>query len=306
MKEVEKLNKEIDEKEKPRFNIRLLNFLVGFMIFLLLAIFFAPEYLVTIRSGEGGVLYKPLAGGTDTKTYYGEGVHLIWPWDHMYIYNVRLQEKHKDIDVLTMDGLAIQVGISMRFNPNTQTLGVLHKHIGPEYVESVVIPEVEAKTRNIIGKFDPEDLYSINRELIQKQISDSSLKAINQQIIVKTQLEGQPLQYVIFDDLLIESIKLPEYVSKAIERKLEAEQESDEYQYRIQVAEKEARRKRIEAQGIVDFQDISGVSILKWRGLDVTEAFANSQNSKIVIMGTDESLPIILNGEVPAPLDSLR
>lgn len=284
---------------------RMLMATVIFMVILLIGLFFAPRIFITIYPGQAGVLFRTFGKGTVIDKHFEEGLNLILPWNRMYIYNVRLQEKHRTLSVLTKDGLMVETEVSIRFSPNISTLGILHKHIGPNYASKVVLPEVESRTRNIISSFDLEELYSTDRRLIQQTISDSVLSDINDQVIIDTLLtkNGKASTYIIFENLFIKNIKLPDQVAERIEKKIVAEQEFLTYEYILQSEQKEATRKRIEAGGIDSFQIVSKIPILKWRGLEVTEQLSKSPNSKLILLGTDENLPIILNGEVP-PVDS--
>jgi regulator of protease activity HflC (stomatin/prohibitin superfamily) len=204
----------------------------------------------------------------------------------MVEYDLRLQEKEEAMDVLARNGLSIHLDVSFRFLPIALDLPKIHREIGADYAEKVVIPQIRASVRKVIGKYLPEELYSSKREVIQEEIyheTDSILR----------------MKHVHLDAVLIRSVKLPKSIAEAIERKLRQEQEAMEYEFRIQKEQKEAERKRIEAQGIKQFQDIvsSGLNpyILRWKGIEATQALANSQNTKVVIIGSaKEGLPIIL------------
>lgn len=295
---MKKLNIRITKKWIKK---QLLGFLIILMALLLIVLYFAPQMFITVYPGEVGVLFRRLTDGTELKDEFDEGIVVIWPWDILYKYDIRLQEHSKTIEVLTKDGLLVETEVSLRFSPNIHTIGVLHKFIGPNYAETVVIPEVEARTRNIISSFDLEELYSTDRALIQRMISDSTLKGINDQVILDTILlkDGKAESYVIFEDLFIKNIRLPEVVANQIEKKIVAEQKYLTYEYTLKEEKQEALRKAIEAAGIDSFQIRSGIPILKWKGLEVTQKLAESPNSKLIIMGTDGDLPILLNGEVP-------
>jgi len=102
----------------------------------------------------------------------------------------------------------------------------------------------------------------------------------------------------VIEDIIITKITLPETIKASIERKLAAEQLSMEFDYKLMIEEKERQRKAIEASGIREFETVSGISILKWKGLEVTSELAKSENAKIIIMGNgDQDLPILLNTE---------
>ncbi|WP_069472886.1 SPFH domain-containing protein [Candidatus Marithrix sp. Canyon 246] len=113
-------------------------FIVTLLILLLILVFFYKRIVITIQSGEAGVLYMRFFGGTVTDYVYPEGVNIIAPWDHMYIYNVRIQTKFHDFEVLTNRGLPIQLSLAIRFHPAYEMLSVLHQQVGPDYILSLI------------------------------------------------------------------------------------------------------------------------------------------------------------------------
>ena len=145
------------------------------------------------------------------------------------------------------------------------------------------------RSRKIIGKYDPEELYSSKREVIQKEIMEETDHALAK-------------KFIILDAVLIRSVELPTTIKTAIETKLKQEQESKEYEFRLQKEQKEAERKKIEAQGIKAFQEIvsEGISdkLLKWKGIEATMELSKSPNAKVVIIGSaKDGMPIILGGQ---------
>lgn len=297
-------------KLKKDLRRQLLMITIFFMVLLTIALAIAPAIVKIVRPGEAGVLYKTFDGGTQTgfASTYGEGLHFIFPWDVFYKYDVRIHKRHCMITALTKDGLAVDVEISVRYSPNVNTLGLLHKYVGPDYSTKVVIPEVEATTRDIIGLQDLDSLYSDKRVDIQREISENAIEALNQsEALNNYETRGAGLnedfgparteRYIIFKNLFIENICLPPPVAEKIEQKIIAEQEFRRYEYLLAAEEEEKKRKLIEAKGIKLFEDSSSISILKWKGLQATEELAKSPNAKVIVIGTDENLPIILNGE---------
>ncbi len=101
---------------------------------------------------------------------YLEGTHYIFPWDKMYIYNVRLQQVTHTFGVLTSDGLEIQAEIAITWKPVEGDLGRLHRDIGPNYVNVLLIPTVGSCAREEIARFLPDALYSAKRLDIQEAI----------------------------------------------------------------------------------------------------------------------------------------
>ncbi len=257
-------------------------------IFVLLLVLWQTS-TVTIKSGEAGVLYRQFGGGTVTDFHFSEGFHFIAPWNSMYIYNVRNQEQREDLEALSKNGLSISIEMSIRFRPIIAEIGTIHQTIGLNYKDVIVMPEVRSAARQVVGRYDPEELYSTKRDFIQDEIYND----------VRTRLERMN---IYLDAILIRGIGLPPNIKEAIEKKLKQEQESQEYEFRIQKEEKEAQRKRIEAQGIKDFQDIvsEGISdkLLRWKGIEATLDLSRSANAKVVVIGQGkDGLPLILGGD---------
>jgi len=258
------------------------------LILLLVFISIGNMMFYSIKSGEAGVLWERFYG-TKIDYIYPEGFHVIFPWDELFIYNIRIQEISPEIDVLTKTGLEVHLFLSIRYAPKEQLLGLLHKYVGPDYANKVIVPEIEAVLREIIGTMGAEQIYTTGRAVI--------IEAINEAI------EQVAQRYIHVDDVLIKRIELPESVAKAIRYKIEQKHLVEAHTYLIEKEKKEAERKRIEGKGIHDQLEIIAKAIpdgkiLKWKGIQATEKIANSNNSKVVIIGSGENeLPIILNTE---------
>lgn len=257
------------------------------LIALLLLAFLWPSIFIFVHSGEAGVLYKRFAGGTVTNKVYPEGLTIIWPWDKMYIYNVRIQAIARDFKVLTTKGLPITIKMVIRYYPEYDMVGVLHQRVGPDYVESIVIPQIESVLRKTIGQYSPEEIYTTKRGVLKTIILEA--------------LEETGQNSVIIDDVLISGLELPPAIQDAIEEKLILEQQMHAYVFKLKKEEKEADRKRIEATGIRDYQKIISTTIndrfVRWKGVQATLDLAKSPNTKIVIIGAGkEGLPVILGG----------
>ena len=239
-----------------------------------------------LEPGEQGILFKPFSGGIETEVVYAQGFHLYAPWNKMIVYNCKKQEIEETMDVLSSNGLPISVDVSIRFYPQAKNIGLLHETV-TDYIGDIIQPEVRSAVREIIGRYTPEELYSTKREEVQNAIFDKTKEVLAE-------------NYINLDALLMRSVKLPAQISEAIQKKLKQEQEALEYDFKITKEEKERERKRIEAKGIQEFQEIvtQGISekLLRWKGIEATENLANSPNAKMVIVGGGkDGLPIILN-----------
>ncbi len=271
-------------KEKIKNNMSL--FIMMHLILLLLLAYLYNNIVYSIYSGQGGVLYMRFFGGTVVDRVYGEGVHFIFPWDRMYIYNTRVQQVAHDFHVLTKNGLKIHLFISIRYYPEYKLLGVLHQKVGPAYVEKVVIPEIESVLRVLIGRLTAEEVYTTEQAIYEK--------ALNQAI------EQVAQRFVNVDNVIIKRIVLPDLVEQAIQNKIEQKHIAESFVFRIEREEKEAERKRIEAAGLRDYNKIVSASlseeILQWKGIQATLELAISNNSKVVVVGAGKrGLPVLGN-----------
>lgn len=242
---------------------------------------------VNIDAGEAGVLWKRFGDGVVTdKPPLEEGFHIVAPWNKVYIYEVRRQEIFEKMKVLSSNGLDIQLDASAWFKPKYNELGKLHQEIGEDYLNRILLPTIFSAARSVVGRYTPEQLYSSKRDAIQQEIFEETKKIISD-------------QHIVLDEILVRDVTLPPTIKEAIERKLRQEQESLEYEFRLEKASKEAERQRIEARGKADANKILSASltdnILRDKGIDATLKLSNSANSKVVVVGSGkDGLPLIL------------
>ena len=252
-----------------------------------LFVYLTPDVLITVHSGQVGVLYRRLAGGTQIDSVKGEGLTFVAPWDRLFIYNVRVQEHKHKMHVLTNDGLQITLHLSIRYHPERDMVALLHQRVGPEYRERIVIPEVESVLRTTMGHFGMNEVYGADRGVLQRIISDS--------------LDEVSQKYVQIDDVIVREVELPPQVNRIIEEKMMHKERAASFEYRLDAERKEAERKEIEANGFKRYNELLNESItpdvLKWRGLEVTRELAQSPNAKTLFLGNKSGdLPILLDG----------
>jgi regulator of protease activity HflC (stomatin/prohibitin superfamily) len=297
------------------------------MLCLLIIVVLWPYVVITVPSGKVGVLWKRFNGidiycwcwvgrGTvlDPRELREEGLHIIWPWDRLYLYDLRLQSNTQTYNAISKDGVNVGAQISVRYQLLHNSVAVLHKFIGPDYLSSVIEPEIGSQAREVIAQYTAEEVYT-SRETIQKQIRDNAQRSLaaNLNKLVQPEAMEQPdpkhynefLQNAIqILDTLVLSIELPPEIVAAINRQTEQYYMINEYKFRVQREAEESKRKQIEADGIAAFQKTvsQGISdsYLRWRGIEATLALAQSPNTKIVIIGSGkDGLPIILGNDVP-------
>lgn len=243
---------------------------------------------VTIGAGEAGVLFKTFGDGVETDITYGEGWHLIAPWNKMIKYEVRQQEVMEDMAVLSSNGLEISLEVSSWYQPTRSDLPKLHQEKGQDYLNRVVKPSIRSASRSVIGRYTPEEIYSSKRDAIQSEIFEETKKI----------LDGQ---YIQLNAVLVRDITLPPTIKTAIENKLKQEQASLEYEFKLQKEKKEAERIKIAAEGKAEANRILNASltpnILKEKGIEATLELAKSPNSKVVVVGDKDGMPLILGNQ---------
>jgi regulator of protease activity HflC (stomatin/prohibitin superfamily) len=267
---------------------------IGVLVFAFVCVYFFRNIVISVHSGEMGVQWSRIFG-TEANVVYPEGIHLIVPWNTMFIYNMRYQKLDRTVRAMSKDGLDIDVDITVRFRPELKNLTRLHQQVGPDYAEIVIVPQSSAAVRAVIGRYRPDELYTASFVTIQNDVAKLTREAVRN-------------RFVFIDDVMIRTITMPKTVADAIQRKLEQEQASLEMHYRVDRERQEAERKRIEAEGIRDFQQTVSSTIsdklLQFKGIEATLQLAQSPNSKVIVIGGKDGLPVILNpdaGASPAP-----
>jgi len=304
--------------------IVLLSFLGATILF--------PYVVITVPSGMVGVLWKRFNGydlyclcfvgrGTilDPRELRDEGLHIIWPWDKLYLYNLRLQSTAQTYNAISKDGVNVSVQVSIRYQLVHNYVAVLHKFIGPNYFASVITPEIGSHTRETISQYTAQEVYT-SREAIEQKVQGNAQKSLVSHLNILVQPDAMeqpdPRNYkdslqnaILILDTPVLGIELPLEIVAAINRQTQQFYEIQEFKYRVEREAQESRRKQIEANGIAAFQQTvsKGISdsYLRWRGIEATLALAQSQNAKIVIIGGGkDGLPIILGNVDGAPVPS--
>ena len=280
----------------------LCTLLVGILIFL----YFAPSIVVFIPAGHGGVLWKRFHQGTQMAPALAEGVHVIFPWDKIEVYDLRLQEDTRSYSAIANDGLNVSIEITVRYRPYAEMLAALHKNVGPNYLEVLLVPEVGSVSREIVSRFKADELYAHRRLRVQTEAFEQVADRVMYAQIIGAEDTPKPdgrtkTGYLLIQDILIRNVSLPEAIMVSIERKIQQDQAAQEYQFRLQRELFESQRKQLEGQGIRAFQETVQANLtenyLRWRGIEATLELAHSPNAKIVVIGNAASggLPLILD-----------
>jgi regulator of protease activity HflC (stomatin/prohibitin superfamily) len=222
----------------------------------------------------------------------GEGVHLINPVASMELMSVRTREIFEHAETPSKEGLVMVIEVTCLYHLDPQAAPQVYRQIGVNYEEVVVKPQFRSAIRAVTANHEAKDLYTSSREMISQEI----FKDLAEELLKRG---------LALENILLRNIQLPKAVVEAINAKLAADQEAQRMRFVLEKEKQEADRKRIEAQGIQDFQRIisQGLSeqILRWKGIEATRALAESTNSKMVIIGGKDGLPLILNTAPETP-----
>src|SRR5450432_1757970 len=266
----------------------------GFVIFL---IGFLSACIVQIGAGEVGV--QILFGSVQNMTL-ASGLHFINPLidvQHMdiktqnytmsAIHNEGQKEGDDAIRVLTSDGLEVIMDMTVLYKVVPTSAPDILRSTGIDYTDKIVRPLTRTMIRDNAVYYDAVSLYSTKRDEFQTRIVNS----------IEEEFHKRGL---LLEQLLIRNIALPQAVKTSIEQKISAEQDAQKMQFVLQKERQEADRKRVEAQGIADYQRIISVSLtdrqLQYESIKAQLEIAKSANAKVIIMGKGSS-PVILDAK---------
>lgn len=217
-----------------------------------------------------------------------EGLHVVNPLASMELMSVRTREVFEHAEAPSKEGLNVVLEVSCLYHLAPEKADQVYRQIGINFEEIVVKTQFRSAIRDNTVKHESKDLYTSGREMVTSEI----FKELSQDLGVRG---------IYVEKILLRRIQLPQIVVEAINSKLAADQEAQRMEFVLVKEKQEAERKRIEAQGIQDFQKIisQGLTdqLLRWKGIETTRHLAESNNTKIIIVGGRDGLPLILNTE---------
>jgi len=253
------------------------------LVVLGLIVFVAGGPFRTVPAGHVGV--KDFFGNVST-TVLSPGINVVLPLTSVVRMSVQTQEIKETAEVPSQEGLILSLESSLLFQLDPTKAADIYRTVGSDYVGTIVEPQFRSAIREVTASYEAKALYSAEREKIAGEI-----------FALFRRLAGE--RGIQVQQVLLRRIGLPPVVANAIQEKLRREQEAEQMKFVLQKEQQEAERKRIEAQGIADFQRIvaQGISaqLLEWKGIEATEKLAGSNNTKVVVIGnTKTGLPLIL------------
>jgi len=258
---------------------KLVLILVGF-IFLAILLWTAVAY---VPPGHVGVL---TSFGKVTGEVLHEGTYFVSPFKINHVLSIRTQSQEEHTSTPSSEGLNLEIDTSLIYHLSPDKAATVFQTIGSQYAATIVEPTLRSVIRDTTAGHSANTMYSSARKQVEDEIKQS----------LQATLEPRG---IVIENILLRDIQLPHALRASIETKQQAEQESLAMSFRLQKEKQEADRKRIEAQGIHDFQQIvaQGISaqLLQWKGIEATENLAKSPNTKIVVIGnTKNGLPLVM------------
>jgi prohibitin 1 len=259
---------------------------VGVLVLLVAVVIVASSATSCVRTGHVGVVS---VFGRVTGQALGEGIHILNPLANVTELSIKTQEIKEKAAVPSKEGLIMGLEASILYHLDPAQAATVYQQVGPTFAEVLLIPTFRSAIRAITAGNTAASLYSDGREGIAQQI----LEDVRRQVTPRG---------IIVENVLLRDLQLPESLKHAIEAKQQAQQEAQRMEFVLQREKQEAERKRVEAAGIKDFQDIvsQGISekLLEWKGIEATMELVKSPNSKVIIVGnTKNGLPLIYSGE---------
>ena len=259
---------------------------VGLLVVVLGVVLLGSCSLTTIDTGHVGVL---TLFGQVTREQLPEGMHIINPLKAVTKLSIRTQESKEIAEVPSSEGLLIHLEASLLYRLEPAQATDVYQKIGRDYMDVVVSPNFRSVMRTVTAAHTASALYSDARE------------SVAQQMLMEMRKIVQP-RGIMIENVLLRDIKLPQTLKTSIEAKQQADQDAQRMNFVLQKERQEAERKRIEAQGISDFQRIvsQGISqqLLDWKGIEATIEIAKSPNAKVVVIGNPKNgLPVIFSGQ---------
>ncbi len=256
---------------------------IGYLLLAIVILILVYASVAYVPAGHVGVL---TLFGRVTGDVLQEGTHFVNPFKINNTMSIRTQELKETASVPSDEGLVMTLDTSLLLRLSPEKAAEVFRTIGPNYVQVVVEPNLRSTIRAVTSQHSANALYTGAREEVAQQI--------NKELVQQLGARGVEVQSVLLRD-----IQLPQMLKGSIEAKQQAEQDSLRMAFILQKEKQEADRKRIEAQGIRDFQTTvaQGISqqLLEWKGIEATERLSASTNTKIVIIGnTKNGLPLVL------------
>ena len=263
------------------------------VVFILLGVIvlviFGSQMYTNIQPGQKGVKFYSLGNGLDTETTYGQGMNFYLPWNKMIVYDVKTQTLAFQVDGKDKNQVQCALAMNVIYHPIESEIGELENKVGSDYVNKLIKPKLEDIALTVIKEYTYDQIISTKKDTVKLWI----------QTKMKEELSSRHIE---IEEIKISDIIISGKIEASIERKVEAEQLKEEQQYILERKEKEREIRLVEAKAEADYniqmQATLTPEILKWHGILATQKLAESDNAKVVVVGSGkDGLPLILGGQ---------
>jgi len=187
--------------------------LFGLIFLAFIVLILVSRTLVNVSPGEEGHVYHPFGGGLDVTNTKSEGMHFVLPWNEMIVYDIRQKTIDQQMEVLDKNGLDVSIDLSLTYSPTKGQTGIIHNETGEGYEDVLIIPQMRGVTREIIGRYTAEELYSTKRDALQTEI----------EYMLNQNLNGS---HISVKYALVRDVGLPDRIAQAIQDKEQQEQKN--------------------------------------------------------------------------------
>merc|ERR1719323_1078957 len=248
--------------------------------------------LTSLRTVPAGHLGLKTTFGSPSPDLLTPGMHVANPFAGVVQFSVKTTRFEQSNTVPTKEGLLVELDVALLFHVQRDKIFEIYTTLGVDFVDVLIGPLLASEVRGITSQNDAKSLYNSGREILQDNLTTSVEAALRP-------------RGIILEKVLLRGVTLPTQLMQSIEAKAKAEQAAEQMKFVLMKEQQEAERKSIEARGIAEFQRIvtEGItpSLLQWKGIEATEKFTESPNSKLVIMGNSKaSLPVMFSGDTVA------
>jgi prohibitin 1 len=265
-----------------------------FQLAILAVLMISISSCAVVREGEAGVKRK--FGKYNDKTY-SSGLRFYNPFTSTIVkVSTQTENIEVQVDIPSREGLTIRSEVSILYNIVRKEAPEILRNIGMDYENTVILPVFRSAVADVTAKYYAKDMHSGSRAEIEVAIRELMMKTLKD-------------KGILVESVLLKSIQLPRSLAKAIEDKLEAEQLAQRMEFVLQQEQREAERKRIQAQGVRDANSIisEGLtpSILQYKTIEAWLALSQSENAKVIL--GNGSIPFMMTPDdlnTPAPRSS--
>ncbi|MEM6967087.1 MAG: prohibitin family protein [Bacteroidota bacterium] len=246
---------------------------------------------VTIREGEVGVKQRL---GKYSDNPYTKGLKVYNPFISRVVkISTRTENLEVGLNIPSKEGLTIVSEVSILYNINARKAPDILRNIGTDYEQNIILPVFRSAVADVTSRFFAKDMHTGERATIEKAIKDQMMSL----------MDGKGIEV---EAVLLKSIQLPRSLARAIESKLEAEQQAQQMEFVLEQEKRRAEQRRVEAAGIRDAQLIISegldTKLLQFKSIEAFQELAKSPNAKVII--TDGDLPMIMESEMGISTES--